>query len=119
MSLDSQVALKKQELEALKKITELTDTMKSQLDGMANQVEHMESNAETVSKVLENWDSITRSISQAGLSLLQYTEGDYEVGIWKSNNKNEDESDKKNDQEIPLPETLVRIRVDDQEKSSK
>lgn len=109
------MALKRQELNALKKITRLTDSMKAQLDEMAHQVNHMESNAASVSHVMENWNSITRSISQAGLSLLQYTEADYEVGTWDSRKKGEGETGDDRDKRTPLPETLVRIRVEDQE----
>lgn len=109
--MDDQLEAKKRELEALKKITALTDEMKLQLDELAGQVHQMNSNAASVSRVLENWNSITRSISLAGLSLLQYAEGDYEVGAWKNNDNNEDMEQE--DSHGPLPETLVRIRMDE------
>lgn len=109
--MDDQLEAKKRELEALKKITALTDEMKLQLDELAGQVHQMNSNAASVSRVLENWNSITRSISLAGLSLLQYAEGDYEVGAWKNSGNNEDMEQE--DSHGPLPETLVRIRMDE------
>lgn len=116
VSLDTQIACKKQELEALKKITALTDSMKLQLDELAGQVRQMQSNAETVSQVMENWNSITKSISQAGLSLLQYAEGDYEVGVWAAGNKGDDHKESvQRNVDTPLPETLVRIRVDEED----
>lgn len=122
LPLEEQIECKKRELEALKKITALTDDMKTHLDELAGQVLEMNSNATSVSKVMENWNSISRSISLAGLSLLQYAEGDYEVGSWNNNNNNGDNnhSNQKKDEEGledshgPLPETLVRIRMDDE-----
>lgn len=117
MLIESQIASKRAELEALKKITSLTDEMKLQLDELAGQVCQMESNAETVSEVMRNWNSIVRSISQAGLSLLQYAEGDYEVGKWAPPAKEGEEGLPVKDPvgTAPLPETLVRIRVDEAE----
>lgn len=116
MSMESQVAAKRRELEALKRITSLTDEMKLQLDALAGQVSQMENNAETVSEVMRNWNSIVRSISQAGLSLLQYAEGDYEVGAWAPQGKPKDEPQSNEPAgATPLPETLVRIRVDETE----
>lgn len=118
MPLEEQIEVKKRELEALKKITALTDDMRLHLDELAGQVRQMNSNATSVSKVMENWNSISRSISLAGLSLLQYAEGDYEVGAWKNNNNNNNnnrkEGEEPEDGHGPLPETLVRIRMDDE-----
>lgn len=107
--MQDQIESKRQELNALRKINILTETMKKQLELLAVQVEHMHGNAESVSQVMKNWDSIVRSISQASLSLLQYAEGDYEVGVW--NNTNSSDTLEK---DPPLPETLVRVRVDDE-----
>ncbi|GCE98350.1 DASH complex subunit dad2 [Zygosaccharomyces mellis] len=137
--LEDQIEAKRKELEALKRITALTDDMKFNLDELAGQVRQINSNATSVSKVMENWNSISRSISLAGLSLLQYAEGDYEVGAWKKNynsngNQNNNSNDNNNndsnnndnnnnsnkdreepkDGQGPLPETLVRIRMDDE-----
>ncbi|AQZ11919.1 DAD2 (YKR083C) [Zygosaccharomyces parabailii] len=111
LHMEEQLEAKKKELEALKKITALTDEMKVQLEELSGQIRQMNSNAASVSQVLENWNSITRSISLAGLSLLQYAEGDYEVGVWKSESKNKDEEPV--DGHGPLPETLVRIRMNE------
>lgn len=113
LSLEEQVEAKKRELEALKRITTLTDDMKLQLDELAGQVRQMNSNATSVSRVMENWNSISRSISLAGLSLLQYAEGDYEVGAWRHDNNRRNEEGPE-DGHGPLPETLVRIRMDEE-----
>ncbi|CCD22475.1 Dad2p NDAI_0A03180 [Naumovozyma dairenensis CBS 421] len=103
---------KQRELEALKKITTLTDNMKIQLDELSIQVSKLEHNASVVGDVTSIWDSVLKSISQASLGLLQYSENDYEVGVWNNNNESRDDiynEDKKTG--IPLPETLVRIRA--------
>ena len=110
-TMEDEIRIKRQELEALKKITGLTDTMKEHLDELSIQVLTMHSNAGTVAQVLSNWDSILKSISQASLGLQKYTEGDYNTGVWDDNNSAR-ENDKK---EMPLPETLVRMRVDGEE----
>lgn len=114
-SLEEQIRYKRRELEALKRITALTEQTKTQLDELAGQVRLMHSNAETVSEVMQNWNSIMRSISQAGLSLLQYVDGDYEVGAWATgdNDNTKERGDPAAPVETPLPETLVRIRVDE------
>ncbi|AMD21225.1 HEL055Wp [Eremothecium sinecaudum] len=102
---------KKQELAYLQHITKLTDRLKLQLDKLSEQIKQMHDNAECVSEIMKNWDSIIKSISQASLSLLQYTENDYEFGSWDTTNRDNSEN------EPPLPETLVRVKVtnDDQQ----
>lgn len=114
LPLEDQIRSKRRELGALKRITALTEETKLQLDELAGQVRQMQSNAETVSEVMRNWNSIMRSISQAGLSLLQYADGDYEVGAWApQSNENDEEEASAGTADAPLPETLVRIRVDE------
>ncbi|SCU77608.1 LADA_0A01310g1_1 [Lachancea dasiensis] len=115
MTLEKDIIAKQKELDALKKINSLTEAMRSQLDGLAKEVVGMHENAESVAQVMRNWDSIIRSISQASLSLLQYSEGDYEVGVWgqNSNDSNESHSAEDEAKQPPLPETLVRVKVDD------
>lgn len=104
MSLKEQAASKQRELDALKKITALTDTMKLQLDELNQQVKNIENNGKTVADVLSVWDSVTKSISEAGLGLLRYVEKDYEAH-W----------DKDSDG-MPLPEPLVRVYIKDEDR---
>ncbi|CCC66890.1 hypothetical protein NCAS_0A03320 [Naumovozyma castellii] len=115
---DPQIYSKRQELEALKKITALTDTMKLQLGELSEQVQMMENNVDSVARVTAIWDSVMKSISQASLGLLQYAESDYEVGVWDESSQgknrrldNDEDSQLENENEkvLPLPETLVRI----------
>ncbi|CUS24816.1 LAQU0S20e00518g1_1 [Lachancea quebecensis] len=117
MPLEDQIASKKRELEALKKINTLTKSMRLQLDDLAVEVKKMHENADNTANVMKNWDSIVRSISQASLSLLQYSEGDYEIGIWGQDQRRNDEREE-SENEPPLPETLVRVRVDNDESPS-
>ncbi|AET39125.1 Dad2p Ecym_4044 [Eremothecium cymbalariae DBVPG len=105
MPLENAYKAKKDELAYLRQITSLTDTLKSQLEELSCQVEQMHNNAECIAGVMKNWDSILNSISQASLSLLQYTENDYEVGVWDTTKS------AAANKEAPLPETLVRINV--------
>lgn len=98
------VQQKIQELDYLQNITSLTDKLKQQLDELSVHVKNMHDNAECVSQVMKNWNSVINSISQASLSLLQYTENDYEVGCWNNDSENKNK-------EVPLPETLVRVKV--------
>ncbi|CAI4045366.1 hypothetical protein SKDZ_11G2860 [Saccharomyces kudriavzevii ZP591] len=131
-SIDEQIITKRKELQSLQKITSLTDGLKVQLMELNERVKEMGTNAESVAQLMNNWDSIINNISQASLGLLQYAEGDYEIGPWKDPKKNESEgpnevdleaqeSDKDNDNNeededlVPLPETMVRIRVDGNE----
>ncbi|CAI4046771.1 hypothetical protein SUVZ_11G2920 [Saccharomyces uvarum] len=127
-SIDEQIITKRKELQSLQKITNLTDGLKLQLVELNEQVKEMGTNAEAVAQLMNNWDSIINNISQASLGLLQYAEGDYEIGPWEDSKKSESEQQREKDLEsheendndeeedlVPLPETMVRIRVDGNE----
>ncbi|CEP60736.1 Dad2p LALA0_S01e17788g [Lachancea lanzarotensis] len=120
MILRDQIVAKQKELNALKQINTQTESMRSQLDALAVEVANMHQNAENVAQVMQNWDSIVRSISQASLSLLQYSERDYEVGAWKQETADSEQqgSSPKDTADAPLPETLVRIKVDKDDTTS-
>ncbi|QEU58575.1 Dad2 [Kluyveromyces lactis] len=129
MAFETEIEAKRRELNYLKHVSALTQKLKAQLDELSVQVAQMNSNAVTVKDVMANWDSVLRSISQASISLLQYTENDYETGKWASKEEHrtqqgtEDESaasessddnqQRQQDQLPPLPETLVRVKVAD------
>lgn len=114
--LEEKKLSKQRELAALKRITSLTDDMRKQLDGLSEQVDQIHSNAGSVANVMANWDSIRKYISEASLGLLQYAEGDYEVGMWDSNKKTTTDEDQDNTE--PLPEALVRISVNNKTETS-
>ncbi|CDO91880.1 unnamed protein product [Kluyveromyces dobzhanskii CBS 2104] len=134
MAYENEIESKRRELNYLKHVSALTKRLKLQLDELSVQVAQMNSNAMNVKDVMANWDSVLRSISQASISLLQYTENDYETGKWtnksvdRSNEYQDtqqksgsdspesdlldaDERKKQRDQVPPLPETLVRVKV--------
>lgn len=119
MALEDEVESKRRELNYLKHVSALTERLKSQLDELSVQVSQMNKNADIVKDVMANWDSVLRSISQASISLLQYTENDYETGKWA--NKEKESGDSTDiaaetdgvQQGTPLPETLVRVKVTD------
>ncbi|CCK73040.1 Dad2p KNAG_0M01870 [Huiozyma naganishii CBS 8797] len=111
VTVEEQMSAKREELETLKKITELTNTMKSQLDELSDQVGEIEASGESIANVVKLWDSVTQSISAAGLGLLRYGEKDYKVGQWS-----EDAEKKKEADTMPFPEGLVRVNKADLEK---
>ncbi|CCE64965.1 hypothetical protein TPHA_0J01430 [Tetrapisispora phaffii CBS 4417] len=113
-SIEAQIENKRQEFEALKKIVGLTDTMKVQLDALSNEVTQMHSNADSVSQIMLHWDSIMQYISQASLGLQKYSEGDYNVGTWDDSKTSKDKQEDKEqkESELPLPETLIRMKID-------
>lgn len=101
---------KQKELESLRQLATLTENLKHELDDLSNSASKINSNAEDVRNVTDHWNSIMRSISQASLKILQYASSDYEVDPWKNLDDNKGKQDMQNKDEIPLPETLVRIR---------
>lgn len=135
MSLSDDIEAKRRELNHLKQISSLTKRLKTQLDDLSDQVGQMNENAQTVQEVMSNWDCVLRSISQASISLLQYSENDYETGKWANVSANgkgkkaargdaesgsEDGSvdervDMQQESGPPLPETLVRVKVNEEE----
>ncbi|CAL9727852.1 DASH complex subunit Dad2p [Monosporozyma unispora] len=110
-TIDSQIASKQKELESLKKITELTDTMKSHLTQLSEQVKDIETDGSRVASIMNVWDTVTESISAAGLGLLRYGEDNYKVGEWQDDSANatQDKTGKPEQENMPLPEGLVRV----------
>ncbi|CAL9733259.1 DASH complex subunit Dad2p [Monosporozyma servazzii] len=109
-NIESQLASKQKELESLKKITELTNTMKSQLSQLSAQVKDIETDGSRVANVMSVWDTVTQSISAAGLGLLRYSEDNYKVGEWQdATDADADAADKPEQENMPLPEGLVRV----------
>lgn len=128
MSTNAQQRLdvKKKELESLKKITQLTETFKTQLIQLNNEMKIIEKKADNVSNVMEIWDSIIQSVSAAGLGLLRYGEENYKTGLWAeeqnvdqdttkentTNNGIENAMDeKRRKSKTALPEGLVRVNT--------
>ncbi|KAH3900166.1 related to DASH complex subunit DAD2 [Saccharomycodes ludwigii] len=120
--IDQLLQNKLKELNYIKQIRIQSDELLKALNGITNNLDSVSHNVEDVVKIMNNWDAIIKSVSASSISLLQYQEKDYEVNHWKpkdtkniNNNqngedKNEQAEDPNND-DIPLPETMVRIRV--------
>lgn len=114
-SIDEQIAIKRKELQSLQKITSLTDGLKIQLIELNEQIKEMGMNADSVAQLMNNWDSIINNISQASLGLLQYAEGDYEIGPWKDSKKNESEQSNETGLEaqemIRMMKIMMRMKI--------
>lgn len=113
-TIESKIESKKRELESLKRIADLTDTMKSQLSILSEQVKQIETDGSHVADIMSIWDSVTQSISAAGLGLLRYGEDNYKVGDWKEENNSKSKNQSEN-QAMPLPEGLVRVSASKEE----
>ena len=95
--IQQRIADKRAELENLSDIKKLTSNLTSQLEQLESKLDYMAEGTESVALVLSTWQNVVRSVSLASLGILKYGEKDYEEGC-------------------PLPESLVRIRLDkDQE----
>ncbi|CUM62684.1 uncharacterized protein PRCAT00000238001 [Priceomyces carsonii] len=84
---------KRIELEKLMEFRDLSETLALQLEEVEEKLNKMNSGAESVALVLSNWQNVIRSVSLASLGLMKYTEKDYQ-------------------DKVPLPESLVRIRLE-------
>ncbi|ODQ81130.1 hypothetical protein BABINDRAFT_12389 [Babjeviella inositovora NRRL Y-12698] len=86
---------KKDELAKLIQVKEYSEVLGNQLELLQEKLSTMADGTEALSLVLSNWDSIIQSVSLASMGLMKYSENDYE-----------------NEEEPPLPETLVRMRLE-------
>lgn len=91
--IQQKIAEKKAELENLNEIKKFTSILTNQLDELENKLDYMAEGTESVALVLSNWQNVVKSVSLASLGLLKYSEKDYDTGA-------------------PLPECLVRIKLD-------
>lgn len=113
-TIDSKIESKKRELESLKRIADLTETMKSQLSILSERVKQIETDGSRVADITSIWDLVTQSISAAGLGLLRYGEDNYKVGDWEEEDKSKSTNQSEN-QGMPLPEGLVRVSASKEE----
>lgn len=95
--IQQKIAEKKAELENLNEIKKFTSILTNQLDDLEDKLDYMAEGTESVALVLSNWQNVVKSVSLASLGLLKYSEKDYENGT-------------------PLPECLVRIKLDKDDK---
>lgn len=97
MSLQEKINAKREELHDLQELKNFTGILVSQLEQIEGKLDTMADGAESVALILSNWQNVVNSVSLASLGLLKYSSKDYE-------------------QDTPLPETLVRIALDKDEK---
>ena len=83
------IAEKRQDLERLQEFKQLTEQLANQLDQIGDKLDTMKDGAASVALILANWQNVIKSISLASLGL--------------ANSQSSSE---------PLPEPLVRVRLD-------
>lgn len=95
--LQQRLIEKRAELASINEIKALTDTLTDQLELLEEKLGSMAEGTHSVAHVLSSWQNVVKSISLASLGLLKYSEKDYET-------------------KKPLPETLVRIPLNKDER---
>lgn len=99
-SLQTRIEEKREELENLQELKKFTGILVTQLEQIEEKFETMADGAESVALVLSNWKSVMNSVSLASLGLLKYSSKDYK-------------------EKVPLPECLVRIKLDKDDETDK
>ncbi|KAK6458040.1 DASH complex subunit Dad2-domain-containing protein [Scheffersomyces xylosifermentans] len=90
---NQKIADKRAELARLHEFRQLTGELASYLEEIGDKLDTMKGGTESVALILANWQNVVKSISLASLGLMKYTDKDYETAV-------------------PLPEALVRIKLD-------
>lgn len=91
-SLQSAIEAKREELQQFKLLNKYTYDLVLQLEEIEEKLEVMGDGAESVALILSNWQNVINSISLASLGLMKHKE-------------------RSSDEENPLPETLIRIKL--------
>lgn len=87
---------KRAELQNLNEIKRFTEILTDQLELLEEKLDTMADGAEAAALVFSNWQNVIKSVSLASLGLMKYSQKDYE-------------------ELKPLPECLVRIKLDKDE----
>lgn len=95
-SVQKTIDSKKEELAQFKLLNKYTYDLVLQLEEIEEKLEVMGDGAESVALILSNWQNVINSISLASLGLLKYNE-------------------RKDGEENPLPETLIRIKLNQEQ----
>jgi DASH complex subunit DAD2 len=90
------IAEKRADLQKLQEFRQLTNELATSLEQVGEKLDIMKDGTESVSLILANWQNVVKSISLASLGLMKYSDQDYEI-------------------KTPLPEALVRIKLDKDE----
>lgn len=92
-SIQTAIDEKKKELLQLKVLNKYTYDLVLQLEEILEKLLNMGEGVESVALILSNWQNVINSISLASMGVLKYSAKDYK-------------------EQQPLPETLVRIKLD-------
>ncbi|MCJ1482801.1 hypothetical protein MMC06_002967 [Schaereria dolodes] len=93
---------KKAELENLKQLQELSAGLAGQMSTLEQKLAMLSDGTEAVAMVLANWHNVLRAINMASIKMPKPKVEERDVGGQDS---------KKTDSEVPLPQTLIRIPV--------
>ncbi|KAK9313477.1 DASH complex subunit Dad2-domain-containing protein [Lipomyces starkeyi] len=109
--LASRIAEKKQELESLMQLRDLSSSFATQMVQLQEKLATLVDGTEAVALIVGNWDSILRAINLASANLVTREEAR------KTNTQQGDPENGKSvvDHKSQLPETFVRIRIDKEE----
>lgn len=99
--IELRILAKRRELQSLQLLNSQILTMTSNFEHLQTNMADLASGTESVSEIMNNWQSILKSITMANLSIQKYSSLDYDN--FESTNKIDN---------LPLPETLVRIKMD-------
>ncbi|MCJ1334607.1 hypothetical protein MMC10_011319 [Thelotrema lepadinum] len=111
-ALVTRINEKKEELENLTQLRDLSAQLAGQMETLKGRVEVLGRGTEAVAAVLANWHNVLRAISMASTKLPQPAPSTAADGTQQE----EATSTKKVEGKIPLPATLVRIPVEEQGK---
>ncbi|KAK0514570.1 hypothetical protein JMJ35_003187 [Cladonia borealis] len=92
---------KKAELESLKQLRDLSGGLAAQMQALEEKLSTLSDGTEAVAAVLSNWHNVLRAINMASLKVPKPSPGEEDA-----NAKSKPET------EVPLPQTLVRIPVE-------
>ncbi|KAK9386915.1 DASH complex subunit Dad2-domain-containing protein [Lipomyces mesembrius] len=109
--LASRIAEKKQELESLMQLRDLSSNFATQMVQLQEKLATLVDGTEAVALIVSNWDSVLRAINLASANLVTREEAR------KTNTQPRDPVNGKSvvDPKSQLPETFVRIRIDKEE----
>nr|POE97285.1 dash complex subunit dad2 [Quercus suber] len=126
-ALQARINEKKRELEHLRQLRDLSAGLAGQMQQLEEKLATLSNGTEAVAAVLSNWNSVLRAIYMAsgtftGLPftpsrVLETDGGDTIAGIPKP--KTDDQENKQGQGERPLPQTLVRIPIQQAEAAAR
>ncbi|ANB13397.1 Dad2p [Sugiyamaella lignohabitans] len=94
-SLSARLSEKKKEVVYLQQLQNTSKALVTELEELAKKFNTLTAGTESVAELMSNWANILHALKLASSSLQKYAEKDYDSEV-----------------DPPLPETLVRIRLD-------